>query len=40
MSQPSSPASTTLRRYALTCGICMGKTTIAALFVEQGAFLV
>ena len=40
MSQPSSPASTTLRRYALTGGIGSGKSTIAALFVEQGAFLV
>ena len=36
MSQPSSPASTTLRRYALTGGIGSGKSTIAALFVEHG----
>ena len=36
MSQPSSPASTTLHRYALTGGIGSGKSTIAALFVEQG----
>ncbi|MFW7389128.1 MAG: dephospho-CoA kinase, partial [Rothia mucilaginosa] len=40
MSQPSSPASTALRRYALTGGIGSGKSTIASLFVEQGAFLV
>ena len=40
MSQPSSPASTALHRYALTGGIGSGKSTIASLFVEQGAFLV
>ena len=40
MSQPSSPASTRLRRYALTGGIGSGKSTVAALFVEWGAFLV
>ena len=40
MSQPSSPPSTALRRYALTRGIGSGKSTIASLFVEQGAFLV
>ena len=40
MSQPSSPASTVLRRYALTGGIGSGKSTIASLFVEHGAFLV
>ena len=40
MSQSSSPASTVLRRYALTGGIGSGKSTIASLFVEQGAFLV
>ena len=40
MSQSSSPASTTLHRYALTGGIGSGKSTIASLFVEQGAFLV
>ena len=40
MSQSSSPASTALRRYALTGGIGSGKSTIASLFVEQGAFLV
>ena len=40
MSQPASPASTALRRYALTGGIGSGKSTIASLFVEQGAFLV
>lgn len=40
MSQPSSPASTRLRRYALTGGIGSGKSTVAALFVEWGAFLI
>lgn len=40
MSQPSSQTSTLLRRYALTGGIGSGKSTIASLFVEQGAFLV
>ena len=40
MSQPSSPASAVLRRYALTGGIGSGKSTIASLFVERGAFLV
>ena len=40
MSQSSSPAPTALRRYALTGGIGSGKSTIAALFVEQSAFLV
>lgn len=42
MSQSSSPASSAkpVRRYALTGGIGSGKSTIAALFVEQGAFLV
>ena len=40
MSQSSSPASTALHRYALTGGIGSGKSTIASLFVEQGAFLV
>ena len=40
MSHSSSPAPTALRRYALTGGIGSGKSTIAALFVEQGAFLV
>ena len=40
MSQSSSPAPTALRRYALTGGIGSGKSTIASLFVEQGAFLV
>lgn len=40
MSQSSSPASTALRRYALTGGIGSGKSTIAALFVEWGAFLI
>lgn len=40
MSQPSSPASNALRRYALTGGIGSGKSTVASLFVEWGAFLV
>ena len=40
MSQSSSPACTALRRYALTGGIGSGKSTIAALFVEWGAFLI
>lgn len=40
MSQSSSPASTRLRRYALTGGIGSGKSTVAALFVEWGAFLI
>ena len=40
MSQPYSLASTALHRYALTGGIGSGKSTIASLFVEQGAFLV
>lgn len=40
MSQPPSPASTTLHRYALTGGIGSGKSTVAALFVERGAFLI
>ena len=40
MSQPASPASTALRRYALTGGIGSGKSTVAALFVEWGAFLI
>ena len=40
MSQTASPASTALRRYALTGGIGSGKSTIASLFVEQGAFLI
>ena len=40
MSQSSSPASTALRRYALTGGIGSGKSTIASLFVEWGAFLI
>lgn len=40
MSQPASPASTRLRRYALTGGIGSGKSTIASLFVEWGAFLI
>ncbi len=34
------PASAVLRRYALTGGIGSGKSTIASLFVERGAFLV
>ncbi|MBS6433949.1 dephospho-CoA kinase [Rothia mucilaginosa] len=42
MSKQSSSASSAkpVRRYALTGGIGSGKSTIAALFVEQGAFLV
>lgn len=42
MSKHSSPDSSAkpVRRYALTGGIGSGKSTIAALFVEQGAFLV
>lgn len=40
MSQSSSPASTRLHRYALTGGIGSGKSTVAALFVEWGAFLI
>ena len=42
MSKQSSSASSAkpVRRYALTGGIGSGKSTIAALFVERGAFLV
>ena len=42
MSKPSSPASSAkpVRRYALTGGIGSGKSTVAALFVERGAFLI
>ena len=42
MSKHSSPDSSAkpVRRYALTGGIGSGKSTIASLFVEQGAFLV
>lgn len=42
MSKHSSPASSakSMRRYALTGGIGSGKSTVASLFVEQGAFLV
>lgn len=42
MSKQSSSASSAkpVRRYALTGGIGSGKSTIASLFVEQGAFLV
>ena len=42
MSKHSSPASSAkpVRRYALTGGIGSGKSTVAALFVERGAFLI
>ena len=42
MSKHSSPTSSAkpVRRYALTGGIGSGKSTVAALFVERGAFLI
>lgn len=42
MSKHSSPDSSAkpVRRYALTGGIGSGKSTVAALFVERGAFLI
>ena len=42
MSKHSSPTSSAkpVRRYALTGGIGGGKSTVAALFVERGAFLI